>query len=95
MRLRWSAVADPPWLLHGEGMLAWVAGRPERRLGLPPGVTLRPVTDDDRPFPGLAALRDDLREADGLHGESYEDRPLRQQSRRGKPAARPLEAAGC
>jgi hypothetical protein len=40
-------VADPPWLLHGEGMLAWVAGRPETPLVLPPGLS---------PLPGPAAV---------------------------------------
>ncbi|MGI8684194.1 MAG: acetoacetate decarboxylase family protein [Acidimicrobiales bacterium] len=40
-------MADPPWLLHGEGMLAWVAGRPARPLVLPPGLF---------PLPGPAAV---------------------------------------
>lgn len=40
-------VADLPWLLHGEGMLAWVAGRPTHPLLLPPGLS---------PLPGPAAV---------------------------------------
>lgn len=40
-------VADPPWLLHGEGLLAWVAGRPSEPVVLPPGLA---------PLPGPAAL---------------------------------------
>jgi hypothetical protein len=42
-----SAVAEPPWLLHGEGILAWVAGRPSPPLALPPGLA---------PLPGPAAV---------------------------------------
>jgi len=40
-------VADPPWLLRGEGMLAWVDGRSERPLALPAGLA---------PLPGPAAI---------------------------------------
>lgn len=35
-------MADPPWLLRGEGMLAWVAARPTPPLVLPPGLSSIP-----------------------------------------------------
>ncbi len=35
-------MADPSWLLHGEGMLAWVAGRPAGPRTLPPGLVALP-----------------------------------------------------
>lgn len=39
-------MVEPPWLLHGEGMLAWLP-RPRAGAPLPPGL---------RPFPGRAAM---------------------------------------
>lgn len=40
-------MADPPWLLHGEGMLAWVAWPPAQAHSLAPGLA---------PLPGPAAV---------------------------------------
>ena len=39
-------MADPPWLLHGEGLLAWCASPPSGRVALPPRLA---------PLPGPAA----------------------------------------